>query len=158
MQNQKLVCGVEAAKVLKAKTDAIFAENANAKIVVIGDFNDEPINKSVTDVLGAKPNTANTTYKDKDLINLTHSIKMSGEGTYNYQGNWNMLDQIIVSEGLLQAKKGLKTSIGSAVIYRQDFLLFKHKKYGETPNRTYGGSRYYGGYSDHLPIYLKMEM
>ena len=148
----------ECAKVLKTKTDAIFAKNKNAKIVIVGDFNDEPINKSITDVLGAKPNTAKTTFADKDLINLTYGIKQNGEGTYNFRGKWNMLDQIIVSEGLLQAKKGLKTSINNVIIYRQDFMLFTHKKYGKSPNRTYGGDRYYGGYSDHLPIYLKMEM
>jgi len=69
-----------------------------------------------------------------------------------------VLDQIIVSQGFIGAKKGYKFDPKNAHILRKDFVMFKNAKTGEEkPNRTYSGEKYYNGYSDHLAIYITLE-
>ncbi|MEM6965658.1 MAG: endonuclease, partial [Bacteroidota bacterium] len=80
----------------------------------------------------------------------------AGEGTYNYRGNWNMLDQIIVSGALLLPDS--KIEVGKLGIFREEWMMYKSDRNGWTPNRTYGGPNYYGGFSDHLPVYLEMKI
>ncbi|MGB0932360.1 MAG: hypothetical protein ACPGVB_16380, partial [Chitinophagales bacterium] len=80
----------------------------------------------------------------------------AGKGTYNYKGNWNMLDQIIVSGSLINDKKGLNSS-SEMVIFQEDWMMYDDKKKGKVPSRTYGGPNYYGGYSDHLPVFLLLN-
>ena len=76
------------------------------------------------------------------------------KGSYNYRGNWNMLDQIMVSEGFYSGKTGWKTT--NATIFQKDWMMYTDKKFGKRPSRTYGGPRYFGGYSDHLPVYVDL--
>lgn len=128
----------------------ILAQNANANIIIMGDMNDETDNKSVEEVLNAKaPN------KKGQLINCMAELDEAGKGTYNYRGNWNMLDQIILSPHLYNSTGNL--SYKNTVIFQADWLMFAHDKYGLTPSRTYGGPNYYGGYSDHLPVYVELK-
>jgi len=129
---------------VRKKVEEIYAENANANIILMGDFNDEPDNKSINEVL----------IKGNILDNAMTEMDENGEGTYNYRGNWNMIDQFIVSKNV--DNKDSNLHILNANILREDYLYYKDKKYGKTPTRTYGGSRYYGGYSDHLPIYMDL--
>ncbi|MFK7908634.1 MAG: hypothetical protein AB8B69_26120 [Chitinophagales bacterium] len=142
---------VTCALVLKGKLMEIFAEDENAKIVIMGDFNDETDNKSIVQTLGAKVNSK--ALQNKELFNTAAALDKAGKGTYNYKGNWNMLDQIIVSGNLLNDKKGLNSS-SKMVIFQEDWMMYDDKKKGKVPSRTYGGPNYYGGYSDHLPVYL----
>lgn len=142
---------VAAANVLKSKVANITDNNPEAKVLIMGDFNDFPDNKSVQDVLNAGVED------NQPLYNLMYKQWLKGIGTYNYKGNWNMLDQIIVSQGLLNAKSGLDVDRDSGHIYREEWILYiNREKDIETPNRTYGGNRYYGGYSDHLPVYVNL--
>lgn len=129
---------------VRTKVEEIYSNNANANIILMGDFNDEPDNKSINEVLiqGDILNNAMTEMDEKE------------EGTYNYRGNWNMIDQFIISKNI-----DVKTNdlyMISANILREEYLYYDDKKYGKTPTRTYGGSRYFGGYSDHLPIYIDL--
>ena len=79
------------------------------------------------------------------------------KGTYRYRGRWDILDQIIVSNDFMfQQKVFIKP--GSAGIYIAPWMLYEDKKYGLTPSRTYGGPNYYGGYSDHLPVYVDVRI
>ena len=71
---------------------------------------------------------------------------------------WRVLDQIIVSQGFIGAKKGYKFNTKNAFILKKDFVLFKNNKTGEErPNRTYSGEKYYNGYSDHLSVYITLD-
>lgn len=143
---------IAAAKVLKQKVDKILAKDKNAKILIMGDFNDFPDNKSISKVLGAGVDD------DDVLYNLMYKQAMKGKGTYNFKGDWNMLDQFIVSKGLLDGGSGLDVDKDSGHIYKEDWILYiNREKEVEAPNKTYGGDNYYGGYSDHLPIYLNLE-
>ena len=77
-------------------------------------------------------------------------LDRQGFGTHNYGGDWNMLDHIIVSGSLLDAKK---TDVKNSKIFNRDWMFFYHKKSRQyKPNRTFSGGKYYGGYSDHLPV------
>jgi len=81
-------------------------------------------------------------------------LDIAGKGSYRYRGNWNMLDQIIVTRNLESGRNGWL--VKDAGIYQQDFMMYTDKKYGQSPSRTYGGPRYFGGYSDHLPVYIDL--
>lgn len=144
---------VAAAEVLKQKIDELTTNLNNPKIVVMGDFNDYPINKSIEKVIGATSSKENG-----EFVNLMYEMHVEeGVGTYNYRGEWGCLDQFLVSNALFNSTSGLDANLENTGIFRSAFMMYKSKS-GPVPSRTYGGKNYYGGYSDHLPIYLVLEM
>ena len=147
-----------AASLLKHYTDSLFTVRTHPNIIIMGDFNDYPSNKSISEVLNAKAPSASP--EDKKLYNLmAERAKDKTFGTYKYQGEWNILDQFIVSGFLLNNKSGLCTSAKNAGISNLPFLLEKDEKYsGVKPLRTYYGMKYQGGYSDHLPVFLDFAL
>ncbi|MEA3496408.1 MAG: hypothetical protein U9R42_10275 [Bacteroidota bacterium] len=141
--------------VLKSKTDSLFKINPNSKIVIMGDFNDEPFDKSISEVLKAGNDSTTT----KSLFNFMVSLKQKGEGSYRYKFEWNMIDQIIVSTSFFNTQSQVYLNTDDAHIFKPDWLLIDDKKYpGKKPNRTFYGPWYNGGYSDHLPIYLNVHV
>ncbi|NOQ27965.1 MAG: hypothetical protein GQ564_21590 [Bacteroidales bacterium] len=142
------------ASVLKAKVDSIFKSNSKSNIVIMGDFNDYPENKSINNILDASQVFKQIT--ENKLYNLSSIIpKSKNIGTHKYQGEWGVLDQFIISGNLLNNKNKIFTSINDIHIFNPDFLLEPDESYfGYKPNRTYVGYKYNGGYSDHLPTYL----
>jgi len=144
------------ASVLKKATDSIFDTNKNAKIVIMGDLNDYPDNKSLTDVLQAKRKFENI--KSNQLYNLAAYIQKNTKiGTHKHHGVWGVLDQIIISGSLFNKNNKTYTSKEDAHIFNADFLLTDDKSYlGKQPFRTYLGFKYIGGYSDHLPVYIDL--
>ena len=149
---------IDAARTLRNITDSIQNIDPQALILITGDFNANPNEEPIVETLGAA--FYNNSDKSK-LINLTTAIYPSKyPGTLKYQGNWDCIDQFIVSKSLLNATKGKsKTSKDLIHIGYFDFLLEDDEKYlGKKPFRTYVGFRYIGGYSDHLPIYLDIMM
>ncbi len=143
---------VEVAQILKSKIDSILNTDAGANIIVMGDMNDEPANKSVHEVLGAQdPETGKGT-----LVNLMYPADQQEKGTYYYKGNWNMLDNLIVSQSLLD-DKGFRCVERQGFIYHETWMEYKNRDGVGTPNRTYGGPNYYGGVSDHFPVYFRLR-
>lgn len=143
------------AKQLKKAVDKIQAKNENAKIIIMGDFNDEPNNKAVIETLEAVNNK--NLENPSDLYNLMYDLDQAGKGTYNYRGNWNMLDNLIVSNSLLKDTKGLHTNFDAGKIYQAEWICYKNRKGIFVPSRTYGGPNYYGGFSDHFPVYFQLK-
>jgi endonuclease/exonuclease/phosphatase family metal-dependent hydrolase len=144
------------ARALRREVDIVLNRDPGAKIIIMGDFNDEPTNRSVFEILMANNKRKNA--GDRELYNLMYDMhNMEGQGTYNYRGRWNMLDQIMVSQSVINSPAGLHCHYGSGRILKQDFMLYLN---GETrqqvPNRTYGGPSYYGGISDHLPVFVTL--
>ena len=140
-----------AASLVRQKVDSIFNRNALAKIVVIGDMNDNPTDKSLISGLRALNDTANA--KPSALFNLSAYKMKESTGTIKYQGRWSVFDQIIVSGGLLRGT--LRTDVNQSHIFRADYLFEPDKRYqGVQPFRTYIGPRYNRGFSDHLPVYI----
>ncbi|MCX6150241.1 MAG: hypothetical protein NTX22_06940 [Ignavibacteriales bacterium] len=143
-----------AALVLRTEVNKLFLRNYHAKIIILGDFNDEPNNKSISETLNAKDFDCSniSQVNSKDLFNLAYKKSQAGEGTYLYQLNWNMLDQIIVSGGLLQQKY----ICDSFEIYKPEIMVTRSGKFKGAAFPTYGGgNRYLGGYSDHFPVIAK---
>ena len=77
-------------------------------------------------------------------------------GSYNYKGDWNFIDHIIVSKNFLNQKN--KIHISDYGVFKEDWLLYRNKEKQLYPSRTYGGTNWYGGFSDHLAIYCKFQL
>ena len=140
---------IAVAQMLKTKVDSIIAADAHAQIIIMGDFNDHPVDRSVKEALGASDS------QDAVLFNHMYSIHTSGTGSYFYKGEWGALDQMITSHGLMQ-EKGWHVANGSAGVLRDEKILFRDKDGVARPSRTYAGDSYKGGYSDHLPVFLNL--
>lgn len=146
------------AGLVRKKVDALFAQNPNANIVVMGDFNDEVENESISKVLDAKHDMSEL--EQDDLYNYMHGLSKNWKlGSHKYQGHWGTLDHMIVSAPLIKrkTKDGLKASPRGAKIFAARFLLEEDKRFmGLQPFRTYAGPQFLGGFSDHLPIYIDL--
>lgn len=140
------------ASVVRAKVDSLFASNQCANIVIMGDFNDYPTNKSMTEVLQAKPLTNNNTAKE--LYNMVYKMHTEGKGSNKHNGEWGALDQMIVSGNLLNSGTKFFTRQNDVHFFDAGFLLEDDKVFlGKQLFRTYMGMRYQDGFSDHLPVY-----
>ena len=146
-----------AAEVLRHRVDSLLAIDSMVRIILMGDFNDEPTNRSITGGLGATGDS--TRVSQIGLYNFMYPLKVKkGQGTYKFRQDWNLIDMFIVSPGLLNRGEGLTAGWQSVRIVREDFLLEDDPTYpGKRVARTYLGPRYLGGYSDHLPILLDLE-
>lgn len=140
---------MQAAKTLRKAIDSVLDVNPNAKILCMGDFNDHPTDNSLIKGLKA----GRKAVKPMDMVNLMTPLAKAGLGSHNYKGEWGMLDQIIASYSFLKLKKGVRIKKEEAKIFKKDWMLYK----GESPSKTYGGPNYYGGYSDHLPVYVILK-
>ncbi len=145
---------IYAAEQVRNKINDLQKKDANTKIIVMGDFNDHPDNSSILNTL-----KASDAPKEKgDLYNAYQTLDREKQGTHYFDKEWRVLDQIIVSQGFIGAKKGYSFNPKNAHILKKDFVLFKNAKTGEErPNRTYSGEKYFGGYSDHLSIYVELN-
>ncbi|MDR1436615.1 MAG: endonuclease [Candidatus Symbiothrix sp.] len=149
---------VYVASVVREKSDSLMLVRRKANILIMGDFNDEPSDRSLSKTLKAKAIPSNP--DKKDLYNLFLSIQeTSAIGSYKYGRQWNFLDQIIVSGNLLNPGNRFHYLPESATIFQASFLLTEDKSYGgKRPKKTYHGRKYEGGYSDHLPVYADFRL
>jgi len=133
---------IAVAKIIRSKIDNLLSRNPDERIVVMGDFNDEPSNKSVSDYL-----------KKDDFYNLHQTFENTKNGTVNHRGDWMVFDQIIVSKSLLNDTTYTLNET-SGKIYTNSDITFTHSDGNKVPSRTYGGPKYFGGTSDHYPVYM----
>lgn len=146
-----------AANVMRAQVDSVLKQNSRSIIVIMGDFNDDPDNISITNALRAK-SKAEAVNKG-DLVNLSAEWieNINRIGTLKYKGKWNVFDQLIVSRYLTDKTTGL--CISKAEIAALPFILQEDARHGgKKPLETYDGMKYAGGYSDHLPVLLKLQV
>ncbi len=147
---------VLAAQILKRKIDSLSTVLHQPKIIVMGDLNDTPSDKSVREGLQAVPPSKSSVSTNK-LVDLLWPLEKKHKGTHYYKGKWSVLDHFIVSSYLLDFDKTTYIKPTSAYPLYLDFLLKKDNKYlSFRPKRTYRGYRYEGGFSDHLPIILDL--
>ena len=133
---------MDAATHLRGICDSLYKSRRTPNLLVMGDFNDTPSDKSIRKLVRASN-------PKRNLINLFEdSQSLNFEGSHKYQGQWAILDQMMISQSWKQYLKE-----GSVQIYNASFLLTEDKsRRGKRPLRTYHGYKYEGGYSDHLPI------
>lgn len=140
-----------AAGVAKAKIDSIVAKHPDAKVILMGDLNDDPLSPSVVDVLKSKGDTSQL--QPGDMFNPWVDYYKKGIGTLAYNDAWNLFDQIIISQSLLKRdQKGF--FFQKAIIFNRPYLLQKSGRYKGYPLRTYDFDVYMRGYSDHFPTYI----
>jgi predicted extracellular nuclease len=139
----------------KVIIDSILSKNARAKIMLLGDLNDEPYNESIHNTLNAT--TSTDSLVPGKLYNAMGPAKARKEGTLFYKGQFNLLDNIVISQGLIKASKGLTLDGTEGFIYKTDKSQQTDEKYKGAPLRTFVGTRYFGGYSDHFPVYINLK-
>jgi predicted extracellular nuclease len=142
------------AQTLKNAVDSLFTVRLHPQIIIMGDMNDYPRNKSIKDILAA---TAPPPHPEPNKLYhlLARKTKETKSGSYKYQGVWGLFDHLIVSGSLLIPQSGFFTDESKANVAHLPFLLVKDEKNGGTqPFRTYNGMKYRGGFSDHLPVYV----
>ena len=151
---------VSAAETLRKSVDKDFENNPEAKIIIIGDFNDEPGNNSILYTLNANPVFCDSLPLGEEfnslsqLFNVSYKAYNDGLGTYKYRDDWNLLDQIMVSGDLLKGND-IKYVCNSYEVYKPNTMVTHSGNYKGAPFPTYGGKRYLGGYSDHYPATAK---
>ena len=150
-----------AGRQVKAVKDALLREEPNVKVIVMGDMNDDPTNKSMTKELSCKPEISQV--GPGDMYNPWYNVLVKkGTGTLMYDGKWNLFDQIVMTPNLLHKQNAddyntLKFRMNE--VFRRDYLIQKEGRYKGSPKRTTAGGVWLDGFSDHLPvvIYLMKE-
>lgn len=139
-----------AGKVNKKIIDSILQSNPKANIISMGDFNDNPSDKSIKPIL-------NTTFKkskikEGQLFNPMEELYRKGYGSYRYRDKWDMIDQFFLSKNLVDNKNGL--FFLKASVFNKKYLINPSGKYEGYPFKSFAGGKFLNGYSDHFPIYL----
>jgi len=142
-----------AASELRNAVYKVTAEDPEANLIIMGDFNDTPDDNSVDEVLGARKSFEDV--KNLRLYNLLYPRYKKGLGTTYHKG-WLLFDQIIVSGNLLTSQT-IDCKPEYADLFNPSWLLYFGRNNRPKPNRTYSG-KYVGGYSDHLPVYLTLKL
>ena len=137
---------IEAAKLVRTIVEVIETRNYDAKIIIMGDFNDDPTSKSVKDYLVTE-----------DFYNpMGNLLDRDTVGSLTYQKKWNLFDQIILSRNFLEKKEG-KLFFKHAEVFNKDWLKVSKGKLKGSPFRTFIGPWYQGGFSDHFPVYVFLK-
>ena len=143
--------GAEQAAAVK---NCILEKDKNCKVFVMGDMNDDPTDKSIHEKLAGKPEISEV--GKGDMYNPWYNILVKkGTGTLQYQGSWNLFDQILLSPNLLNKNEEKNFSSLKYVkkeIQRMPYLFQTEGKYKGNMKRTTAGGVWLNGYSDHLPV------
>ena len=130
----------------------------DVKVVLMGDFNDDPTDPSITQGLGAKLKVKEL--QKGDYYAPYASMLKAGYGTLAYGDAWNIFDNIVVTENLVNDttdKLKIQKAPGSKFygnIFKRHYMVQKEGQYKGYPLRTYVGNNFQGGYSDHFPVYI----
>jgi predicted extracellular nuclease len=142
-----------AAQVCKDFADSIQKTDANARIIIMGDLNDDPVSPSLTEILRAKGKIDQV--QPGGFFNPWVEMYKKGFGTLAYNDAWGLFDQIVINYPWLS-----KTQDGYFYlrqhIFNKQYLIENTGKYRGYPMRTWDGNTYRGGYSDHFPTYIVM--
>ncbi len=148
---------IGAAKTMRSIMDSVLVDKPQMKIVLMGDLNDDPSNKSVAEVLGAKQHINDAT-RPGELFNPYFQLHRDGYGSLAYQDAWNLFDNIIVNGNLVDGAGYRiwkpKRSKYWGFIYDKSWLKQQSGQYKGYPQRTYVGNKFENGYSDHFPVYI----
>jgi len=140
-----------AARALRKTIDSVRRVNPASKIVMMGDFNDNPPDKSIRKTLQVKDSK-----NEEILFNTSSATYKKGYGTLVFDGVWNLFDQIIISTSLLQGPQHYVPE--SFAIFAIPSMLETSGKYKGLPRRTFRGGEFDpSGYSDHLPVFIKIN-
>jgi endonuclease/exonuclease/phosphatase family metal-dependent hydrolase len=131
--------------------DSLLAINRNARILYMGDLNDDPVNKSIT--IGLRATGDQALVQGGTFFNPMYAPFKKGIGSLAWRDSWNLFDQIIVSPALLNGDGGRYRYYGARV-FNEPYLRQDEGNFTGYPKRTFVGDTYQDGYSDHFPVYL----
>lgn len=144
------------AKQIREIKDSLIAQNPATKVVVMGDFNDDAIDASIVEVMGAKGKVEEL--QPGDFFNPYNEMLRAGLGTLAYQDEWNLFDNICVTENLVNAESGklriIKGDKFYGNIFTRPYMLQLEGQYKNYPLRTFVTNNFQDGYSDHFPVYI----
>lgn len=142
---------IETAQLTRHIADSILNRDPDAKIVIMGDFNDDPIDKSVKKYLNTTGKRSDA--KGKTLFNPMYDLHRQGIGSLAWRDRWNLFDMIILSKSFVDEDYS-SYRFHRAFVFNKPFLLQKEGRFKGYPFRTYVGDTFAGGYSDHFPVYI----
>jgi len=123
----------------------IQTKQADAKIIIMGDFNDDPHCKSITQLI-----------ENNNLFNPMNTLRSYNRGSLVHHRKWHLFDQIMFTMPFFESRAN-HLEFESANIFDADFLKEYKGRYKGTPFRTYAGDKHKGGYSDHFPVYMTLN-
>ncbi len=144
---------IMAAQLLRHHVDSVMQLTPEAKIVIMGDFNDDPTNKSIKKVLMA---TSKQKFESPmQLFNTSGKTFKNGNGTLFYRGAWNLFDQIIISQSLLKQNATHYFYITDSFnVFAADYMREPKGENKGAPLRTNAYGVYKNGFSDHYPTFI----
>lgn len=142
---------VGAAKLTKRIVDSLQIIDPYAKIIIMGDLNDDPINVSVKSILKAKADRKDLELKD--IYNPYENFYKSGLGTNAYRDVWSLFDQIMMTQSLLETDYS-SFRFYKAFIFNKNYLTTKRGRWKGYPFRSFADGGFTGGFSDHFPVYI----
>ena len=142
---------LEAAKLNKRIIDSIRRTDVTAKVIGMGDFNDDPVDPSFKKVLGVKGKK--NKLDSLDLFGPMEKLFKKGFGSLAYRDRWNLFDQIYMTSNLVNKSED-SFAYWKTGIFTPSYLMDSKGTYKGYPLRTYAGGSYVGGYSDHFPVYV----
>lgn len=157
--SEYLRCG--GAQTVRSYADSLRQVHPEIKLVVMGDLNDDPVDKSIYEVLGGTGDPENI--PQGGMFNPYYALFQDGYGTLGYQDAWSLYDNIVVSDNLMNVDEGsalrlmpvkLRRKTYYASIFKRSFLIQQKGQFKNYPWRTYSGNTFLGGYSDHLPVFI----
>jgi len=131
---------VQAARQVNEIVNDIYKESETARIIIMGDFNDDPNSNSIKNILMSEA-----------FFNPMLELQQNKKGSVRYSNKWYLFDQIIMSDNLLN-KTANQLKFVSSEIFDDHFLQEPRGKRKGAPKRTYVGKWHLGGYSDHFPV------
>lgn len=149
-----------AAEIMRRAADSVRAANPKVKVVMMGDLNDDATDRSITEVIGARGDLRKV--EPGGYFNPYIEVLKSGIGTLAYDDQWNLFDNIIVSDNLVTGPSGTLQlqRVGDSKFYgcvfRAPYLFQKEGQFKGYPLRTFVGDNFQNGYSDHLPVFILM--
>jgi endonuclease/exonuclease/phosphatase family metal-dependent hydrolase len=141
----------EAARLNKRVLDSIRLVSPNSRIIVMGDFNDNPLDRSIRHVLKGRGNSSEL--REDELFNPMEKLYKKGVGSLGYRDQWHLFDQILLSPNLIYRDTG-HYFFWKAGIFNPSFLVTSEGPYAGYPKRTYASGIYQGGFSDHFPVFI----
>lgn len=153
-----------AAVVARRLVDSLHQADPEGLVVVMGDFNDRPGDEAPAQILQSGPDCKDNRLSGMErdmnqsaLYNPFAAIDQGKTGSYRYKDEWQFIDHISVSHRACSADSRLRYVDGSAASVVFPYMLETEGKYAGNPFRTYGGEKYLGGYSDHIPVKIELK-
>ena len=141
-----------AADLARSIIDSIQNVEENARIILMGDLNDDPTNESVKKHINTSGNKEKI--EANQLYNPMEKLYKQGIGTLAWRDVWNLFDQIIITPSMVGNDPSDSYQYYGTKVFNKTFLKQTEGRYQGYPKRSFAGGTYLGGYSYHFPVFI----